>query len=571
MREALSLWLRGERRGLPAEGRPERALECARARLFTTGSVFGLAFLAVAAGLFNATLFAERSDPRPGRGLPVVEMRTERADILDRNGVILATNLPTSSLYADGRAILDPTEAADRLREVLPELPRDTLIEKLSSKRAFVWLKRNLTPKQQYAVNSLGLPGLDFQREERRVYPQGRWAAHLVGFTNVDNTGIAGVESQFDSDLRRDGTPLQLSIDIRLQYALRTELARAMETFSAIGGAGLVLDVTTAEVLGLVSLPDFDPHRPADAPAEARFNRATMGVYEMGSVFKLFNTAIALDSGAATLTSVFDAAKPIRIGRFTIRDYKGQNRPLSVPEVLVYSSNIGSARMALDIGADAQQQYLARFGLTAKAPLELPEIGTPLLPDPWREISVMTVAYGHGISVSPLQLAGGVATVVNGGIRRPVTLLKRDRAPRGEQVISARTSDTMRRLMRLVVTEGSGKKARSPGYLLGGKTGTADKPDAGRYDTNARISSFVTAFPINAPRYVVLVMLDEPKGTKETFGYATAGWTAAPTVGKVVRRIAPILGVDPQDADSPEVQKALYVNFQKRERKLASF
>ncbi|HEX2114558.1 MAG TPA: penicillin-binding protein 2, partial [Alphaproteobacteria bacterium] len=433
---------------------------------------------------------------------------------------------------------------------------------KLASDRSFVWLRRSLTPKEQYAVNRLGIPGLFFQREERRVYPHGALTSHVVGFTDIDKRGLAGVEQYFDERLKQSNEPLRLSIDIRVQHLVREELSKAVEEFRAIGAAAMVLDIHTGELLAMVSLPDFDSNAPAQAEPETRFNRNTLGVYEPGSTFKIFNTAMALDYGTTTIAGGYDATKPIQVARFTISDYKGQKRWLSVPEIFMYSSNIGSVRMALDVGRDRQREFLGRMGFLKTPSIELPEVGGPLVPAPWREINTMTVSFGHGISITPLQLVSGTSAIVNGGVLRPVTLLRRDEdsVPAGTRVISTRTSDHMRRLMRLVVEKGTAKSSNVPGYLVGGKTGTAEKIVNGRYKKDARISSFVGAFPMNAPRFVVYAMLDEPKGNKATLGYATAGWVVAPAMGRIVTRIASLYGIAPVDDNAPELQEQLFIN-----------
>jgi cell division protein FtsI (penicillin-binding protein 3) len=529
------------------DGARKEALETGRTRLLVAGIVFCLAFLVVAGRLVDLALLGPAAEPRlAAAGTPATQ-NFRRADIVDRNGVLLATSLPTASLYADAREIIDPRQAAARLVAELPDLSHDRVLAKLTSTAGFIWLRRNLTPRQTYAVNRLGIPGLHFLQAEKRVYPQGREASHVLGLTDVDGRGTAGVECFFDGPLRRGGGALELSIDIRIQAMLRRELAAAVTKFDALGAAGLVLDVRSGETLGMVSLPDFDPNVPAGARGEAAFNRVSKGVYEMGSTFKLINTAMALDSGTVTLRDGYDATKPIRVARFTINDFHARNRWLSVPEILVYSSNIGAAKMALDVGGETQRTYLDRFGLLKPAATELPEVGVPLSPTHWRDINTMTIAYGHGIAVSPVQLAGAVGAIVNGGIRMPVTILKHHQgAPFiGERVVSAETSSAMRRLMRLVVQKGTGRKADVPGYRVGGKTGTAEKLIAKRYQANALISSFVGAFPTDAPRYVVLVLIDEPKGKKSTFGYATGGWVAAPVVGRLVRQIAPLVGMAP--------------------------
>ncbi|MFV1852309.1 MAG: peptidoglycan D,D-transpeptidase FtsI family protein [Thalassospira sp.] len=566
-----SYWLRGDRPELGPDQRERLALETARNRIFITGAMFIIGFSWITYGLVDASVLRQGNEPAVASGTDTRELKTERADIVDRNGMLLATDLPTNSLYADARVVKDPVKSADMLLTALPDLDRDTLIRHLSSRKAFVWLRRNLTPEQQYEVNSLGIPGLNFQREERRVYPHGRLFSHVLGFTDIDNNGIAGAEREFDNELRINNGPLQLSLDTRVQYALEEEIEQAMETYSAVGAAGLVMDIYTGEVIGMTSLPNFDPHRPGQAPADARFNRSTLGVYEMGSVFKLFNTAIALETGTSTLNSVYDATEPLRVARFAIRDYHAENRWLTVPEILVHSSNIGSARMALAFGGEAQRSYLKKLGMLDKPEIELPEVGGPLVPSPWRDINTMTISFGHGLAVTPLQVVSGISTIANGGIRRPATILKQDGAPAGERVFSQKTSETLRRLMRLVVTEGSGKKAEVAGYFLGGKTGTSEKLVNGRYVKNARMSTFVAAFPMQDPKYVVLVTLDEPKGTKETYGFATAGWVSAPAVGKVVTRIAPLLGIEPANAKAPEIEQALQIELRKGERKLASF
>ncbi len=566
-----SYWLRGDRPELGPDQRERLALETARNRIFITGAMFIIGFSWITYGLVDASVLRQGNEPAVASGTDTRELKTERADIVDRNGMLLATDLPTNSLYADARVVKDPVESADMLLTALPDLDRDTLIRHLSSRKAFVWIRRNLTPEQQYEVNSLGIPGLNFQREERRVYPHGRLFSHVLGFTDIDNNGIAGAEREFDNELRINNGPLQLSLDTRVQYALEEEIEQAMETYSAVGAAGLVMDIYTGEVIGMTSLPNFDPHRPGQAPADARFNRSTLGVYEMGSVFKLFNTAIALETGTSTLNSVYDATEPLRVARFAIRDYHAENRWLTVPEILVHSSNIGSARMALAFGGEAQRSYLKKLGMLDKPEIELPEVGGPLVPSPWRDINTMTISFGHGLAVTPLQVVSGISTIANGGIRRPATILKQDGAPAGERVFSQKTSETLRRLMRLVVTEGSGKKAEVAGYFLGGKTGTSEKLVNGRYVKNARMSTFVAAFPMQDPKYVVLVTLDEPKGTKETYGFATAGWVSAPAVGKVVTRIAPLLGIEPANAKAPEIEQALQIELRKGERKLASF
>ena len=556
------------------EGTTKQALEVGRNRLVVAGALFALTFAALGARLVDLAVLTDGNEPRLAQTTGTEAFRTERADIRDRNGVLLATSLATASLYADPTLVLDPGEAARRLAAVLPGLGESELLAKLSAERRFVWLRRNLTPRQKYAVNRLGLPGLYFQREERRVYPQGPLASHVLGYTDVDNHGIAGIERSFEDVLSvGSGSPLVLALDIRIQHLLHTELTAAMLEFGAIGASGLVMDARSGEVLALVSLPDFDSNHAGGASPENRFNRATLGVYEMGSTFKIFTTAMALDSGKVTMSDGYDATDPIRVSRFTISDFHAKRRWLSVPEIFMYSSNIGAAKMAIDVGTEGQRAFLGGLGLLRRASIEVPEVGAPMVPSPWRDINTMTVAFGHGLAVSPVQLASAVAAVVNGGISHPATLLMRphgSEAP-GHRAVSEQTSENMRKLLRLVVTDGTGRNAAAPGYMVGGKTGTAEKSGAGGYVRKALISSFVAAFPMNDPRYVVFALLDEPKGTEQTFGYATGGWVAAPTVGRLISQMAPIVGIQPIDESNPELQEAMFVDLSPRGTTLASY
>lgn len=554
------------------EGVRKEALETGRNRLIVAGALLVMAFVAISVRLVDLMALDGAVEPRVATVPASATAPAGRADIVDRNGVVVATSLPTASLYADPANVLDAREAADELMTVLPGLDRAGLVARLSTDRRFVWIRRNLTPEEQYAVNRLGIPGLAFQREDRRIYPQGPLLAHVLGYTDTDGRGIAGVERHFDARLADAADPLRLSVDVRVQSLVRQELLAAMETFQAVGAAGLVMDVNTGELLALVSLPDFDPNGSIAADSPAVFNRATKGVYEMGSTFKLFTAAMALDSGTIGLQDGYDASEPIRVARFTISDFHGEDRWLSVPEILVYSSNIGAAKMALDVGTDQQKAYLAKLGLLSSPAVELPEVGAPLTPGRWREINTMTISFGHGIAVSPLQLAGGVAWLVNGGIRYPVTLqaVDDDAPPAGRRVVSSETSRQVRGLMRLVVSRGTGKKAAAQGYLVGGKTGTADKEVGGRYRRDRRIASFVGAFPIEKPRYVVFAMLDEPKGNESTFNYATGGWVAAPSVGRIIERMGPLLGVPVDDNAEPATDDGEPIELA-LERTLASY
>jgi cell division protein FtsI (penicillin-binding protein 3) len=546
--------------------RAAELLETCRSRLVAAAALFAVVFVVVSLRLAEIVAFSGASaESHAGRVRPVVQPVPVRADIVDRNGSLLATTLDSPSLYADPRQILDPVEATRALLTVLPQLSPADVQAKLSSGKSFVWLKRHLTPKQVYDINKLGIPGFQFEHEERRVYPFSDLAAHVVGYCGIDNNGLAGIERALDGQVKGRRGAVELSLDARVQFILHEELARVVNEFSAKGAAGIVMDVRTGEIVSMVSLPDFDPNHPgAMSPADAKdriFNKITLGSYEMGSAFKIFNTAMTLDAGTATMTKNYDAIHDLHIGRFTISDYHGKHRMLTVPEVFMYSSNLGSARMAMEAGATRQREFLSRLGLLKPVPVEFDELSKPHYPAQWREVNVITIAYGHGIAVSPLHVAAGVSAIVNGGILHRPTVLKQ--APGadlpGERVISEKTSMQMRKLMRLVVEFGTAKLAAAPGYVVGGKTGTAEKNQGGRYQEKKLLSDFVAVFPMHEPRYLVLTMVDEPHGTKQSHGFATAGWTVVPATSRIIQRIAPVLGVQPVDEASPAVTKALAI------------
>jgi len=531
------------------EGARKHALERGRARLMLTGIGFACAFAVIAVRLVGVSTGGDSLAGGIAGSEPTAP--AVRAEIVDRNGVLLAKTLPTISLFANPHQIADVRETVRRLAPELPEQSPATLAARLAADQGFVWLQRSLSPRRAQRINSLGIPGLYFRDEAARVYPQGALTAHLVGYADVDNKGIAGLEQAFDRSLGAGSGPLRLSLDLRVQHILTEELALAIASFDAIGGAGLVLDAHSGEVLAMASLPSFQPDEVGTANPEARFNRASLGIYEMGSVFKIFTTAMVLDQGLVRLADRFDVSEPIRAARFVIRDFKPKHRPLSVAEIFIYSSNIGTVHMVMEAGTRRQQRFLRQLGLTRRTTLELPEAGLPLTPSPWREINTMTVSYGHGMAVSPIQLASAVAAIVNGGEVVPATLVRRDGAAPYlvERVVSEQTSEQMRWMMRMAVLHGTGRQAEAAGYLVGGKTGTSDKVAGRRYASDARISSFAGAFPMDQPRYVVFAMIDEPKGKKSTFGYATGGWVAAPVIRGIVERAAPLLGVEPRTAE----------------------
>jgi len=482
-----------------------------------------------------------------------------RPRILDRNGKQLATDIETSSIFAEPRRMLDTDEAAEALIEVVPELDPNELRKRFSRDRGFVWVKREISPRDQAMVHRLGIPGVGFLREQRRVYPNGNIVSHAIGAVDVDNNGISGIEQYLDKsgNISKTGKdvlkPVELALDLNVQHAVRDELVKAKAEFQAIAASGVVLDVETGEIVSFVSLPDFDPNVPTDALKPDNINRLAVGVYEMGSTFKALTLAMALDSGLVRLTDRFDATRPLQYGRFRITDYHGTNRVLSVPEVFVHSSNIGTAKIALKIGVEGHKAFLKKLGVMDRLRTELAESAHPILPRNWGELNTVTVSYGHGIAVAPLQGLMATAALMNGGVLIPPTFLKRSKDEArtlGTQVIKPFTSEQMRYLFRLNAEKGSAKKADIPGYRVGGKTGTAEKVVNGRYSGEKVMNFFTAVFPTDAPRYALLVMLDEPKPTKDTHGFRTSGWNAAPTTGKIVARIAPLLGIKP-DFDTP--------------------
>jgi cell division protein FtsI (penicillin-binding protein 3) len=555
----------------PTDGPGRTALEICHTRLIVAGALFVVAFLVIGAQLVDV-MELKSPDKNLARNRPVEHALPARADIVDRNGVLLATTLEMPSLYANPKQIADKERVAAELARIFPEINAGKLTETLNRPNlSFVWIKHDLTPRQLLAVNAIGEHGLQFLNEGRRVYPKGNLFAHVVGFVNGDGKGTAGIEAGMEKRLKTDAAPVRLSVDARIQFILRNEILRQMALFEAKRGFGIIMNVRNGEVLALSSLPDFDPNNLTAATTDELYNHATFGVYEMGSVFKIFNTAMLLSSGLATMDTKFDATNPIKIGRFTIHDDHPQRRWLSVAEVFQYSSNIGSAKEAVAAGIPRQEDFLGKLGLLNTPHFELPEVAAPHIPSPWHEVNLMTIAFGHGMSVSLLQMATAVSAIVNGGLRYRPTLIAGEAPPPGERVLTPQISNEMRRLLRLVVTSGTGKFAAAPGYLVGGKTGTAEEVQNAGYARKQLLSSFVGVFPINDPQYVVIISIDQPHGTKASYGYATAGWVAAPGVSHIIERMAPLVGIHPIDEDSPEIRRALMVDMPVPEgRKLAA-
>lgn len=468
----------------------------------------------------------------------------KRADIIDRNGTIVATSLPTVNLYANPRKIPNIKTAAIQLAQILPDIRYEDIFDKLNGRGKFVYIKRNLSPSQQYQINVLGIPGLEFENGEKRIYPHKNLFAHIIGKTNIDNSGVSGIEKNLDERLSQSDIPLQLTIDAGIQDTIREELKLAVEKYNAEGAAAILMDVNTSEIIAMISLPDFDPNSGVLPPERAQFNFSTKGVYEPGSVLKIFNAALGLESGKVKVTDRFDATNPLKLRYNTIKDYRGENRWLTLPEVLIYSSNIGSAQIALRVGKKEQQSFLENLGFfTAVNNIEVEEKGYPLVPKRWGEETTATVGYGYGISVTPLHLVTAFSSVINGGMYHNPTLLKDNVNKEEHRVVSYNTSKEMRKLLRGVVVEGSGKRANILGYEVAGKTGTANKLVNGKYMDKKVMTSFLATFPVSSPKYALFIMMDEPKATKETWGFVTSGWNTVPTAGKIIATIAPQLDI----------------------------
>ncbi len=533
-----------------------------RVKLIACGFVLGYGVIAgklVYFGLLPAS--------SPGNYRASETVAAARPDIVDRNGEILATDIKVTSVFADPRQIIDRDEAVDLLTAVLPDLNARELREKLGWHRGFVWVKRAITPQQRQEIYRLGLPGIGFARENKRVYPNGPIAAHVLGYANINGIGISGLEKYIDSQglgalngagfrlTRDDLKPVVTSLDLRATYAVRDELEKGIAEFKAKAGAAAILDVNTGEVIAMASLPDFDPNDPALALDPNRINRMTVGVYEMGSTFKALTIAMALDAGKVTLDSRLDARESLRYGHFTIHDFHATHRILTVPEVFVHSSNIGTAKMALMVGVDGHKAFLRKMGQLTRLRTELPESAEPLVPKNWGELNTMTIAFGQGLNVAPLQALMAVGALVNGGIMIKPTFLKRseeDAKKDAPQVVKPSTSEAIRYLMRLNAEIGSARKADIQGYFVGGKTGTADKIIHGRYAKDKVFTTFMAIVPADKPKYLYLTLLDEPQGLPETDNYHTAAWNAGEITGKIIERTAPLLDIAPRQESPPE-------------------
>ncbi|MBV8473131.1 MAG: penicillin-binding protein 2 [Hyphomicrobiales bacterium] len=549
-------------RAWPDEAREPFPRDATGSRIAVIGLVACAMFVGLAARLVWLEL---HKHVRPELHFAELHPAPPRPDISDRNGALLATSVATSSIFAEPKKIIDPDEAAELLSAVLPNIDTGELRASLASKKGFAWIARHVTPEQQAEVFRLGIPGVKFLPDNKRVYPNGTLAAHVLGATDLDGAGIAGIEKYIDGEgfaalaasgmpiNSEDLKPLALSIDLRVQHALRDELENGLNRFKAKAAAGLVYDVTTGEVIALASLPDFDPANPADALKPDNINRVTVGVYEMGSTFKALTTAMALDSGKVEINSTFDtSAREIRYGSQVIHEFHGTGGRLTVPEVFLHSSNIGAAKMALAVGVEGHQAFLRKMGVLDRLRTELPESAAPIVPAHWGELNTMTISFGHGLAVAPLQAVMAVGALVNGGNLIKPTFLKRsveDTAHEATPVVKPETSEALRYIMRLNAVAGSARAANVPGYFVGGKTGTAEKVFHGRYVHNRLFTTFMAITPSDKPRYLFLTVMDEPQGIPETHGHAEAAWNSGEVTGKVIERAMPLL--TPPQAEAP--------------------
>jgi len=554
----------------PFAAPPQTGWRTLAAKLFSTRlsasaprmRVAAIGFLALY-GVICGKLVYLGFKPEPGttRRAAADAVAASRPDILDRNGEILATDVTTMSVFAEPRRLIDKDEATELLTAVMPDLNARDLRERLGTKKGFVWVKREVTPHQRDEVFHLGLPGVGLIAENKRVYPNGPIGAHVLGFANVDNQGIAGIEKFIDgqglADLHGAGfnltpedlRPITLSIDIKATHALRDELEKGVTKFKAKAGAAAILDVNTGEVVALASLPDYDPNKPTDALDPLHINRMSVGVYEMGSTFKALTIAMALDSGKVNLNSRLDARGALSFGRFKIHDYHAQNRALTVPEVFTYSSNIGTARMALGQGVEKHKAFLRKMGQLTRMRTELPESAEPIVPKNWGELNTMTIAFGHGLAVAPLQAMMAVGALMNGGYLMTPTFIKRseEEAKRdAPQAVKPETSEAMRYLMRLNAEIGTAKRVNVNGYYVGGKTGTAEKVIGGHYSKTRLFTTFMAVAPSDKPKYLFLTIMDEPQGLPEDGGHATAAFNAGYVTGQIIERAGPVLGLAPR-------------------------
>ena len=539
-------------------------VESAKIRLMLVICCFSFCFCILA---YRLIIVATNNDIKTNKQ---TKSETYRKEIVDRNGNLLAVNLPSSSLFANPQKIINPEQCLDNLAGILPNIDKKKLLSDIKSEKTFVWIKRDLLPKEQVAIFNLGLPGFVFEAEQKRIYTFGNLLSHIIGYVGRDFNGLAGLERHYDkfltnselSDQSDKERPVELSIDVRLQNILNEEIDKTLKEFRAIGAVGIIANPQNGEILALVSKPDFDPHHPGDASSEELFNRASLGVYETGSIFKSLTMAIGFDTNSITYHDAYDITY-MRIGRFPIKDYHPRRGWNTVPEIFLHSSNIGTSQIILEIGKDNLKKYLKNLGLLDRLQIELPERGTPIVPpySRWDDLSMATMSFGYALAITPLHFVQAMLPVVNGGYLHKLTLIKKNNIEEGIKVFNKNTSDEMKKLFRLVVTNGNGKKADVKGYLVGGKTGTAEKLVGKHYVKNSRVSSFFGILPISNPKYVIYIMFDEPKGTKESFGFATGSWTAGPTTRRVFERMIALYGLEAPNERDQDVQNIMNLEY----------
>lgn len=561
---------RATRLNLSLEGSLNSLIERSRARLvFFLLAVF-IVYGAIAVKVIKLTFFFDHENKNSLNYTPTITQGKDRLSFFDRNGILITSNLKTNSLFADARDSKNPAIEAKMIRKVLPDLNEKELAGKLASKKAFVWIKRNLHPKEMQDINDLGIPALHFQGEEKRIYPHQNVFSHVIGMVGRDNQGLTGLEKYLDNldkvsfeKLALDER-LDVALDMRIQSLLHSEMSKQLKKHSALGAAGIVMDVTTGEILALVSLPDYDPNTPQTLTQNNQFNNVTLGVYELGSTFKPITFATAFEKKLIDLRTVIDATEPIRIGRFRISDFHAKKRPMTAAEVMMYSSNIGTAKIAEKIGNTTLQEYFRKLGLYEKVKTEIAERALPLMPTRWTDVTTLTASFGHGVAVTPLHIASATAALVNGGMLYTPSLIKlsEGKKPVGTRIFSEQTSETMRKLFRLVVSKGTGSSADVKGYYVGGKTGTAEKLVNGRYVEGKVISSFMGIFPMYKPKYFVMAIFDEPKATPDTYGYNTGGWIAAPVVSRVIAAMGPLMKIKPVDENDEALQKRFFIDYE---------
>ena len=540
----------------------DTARQRAEGRLLVLGVFFFLAFAIVGARMGHLAT----TDPvEPRAQAPGSVISAARADIVDRNGSLLATNFETHALYAQPHQMIDKTRAARELAAIFPDLKLERLIKDFTGKRKFLWLKKKISPEQMQAVHEIGDPGLLFAPRDMRLYPNGKLAAHVLGGASfgkegvqaAEVIGVAGIEKYRDAYLRDPANgekPLELSLDLSVQAASETVLEGGMKIFNARWATSVLMDIHTGEVISSVSLPSFDPNKrpPVESSGKAEdsplFNHAVQGVYELGSVFKIFAAAQAIDLGLVNANTVIDTDEPIELHNHKIGEFQNKKYgDLSVTDIIVHSSNRGTGRLALAIGAKRQKEFLGKLGFLETTPLEVVEasVGKPQLPENWIDLSAVTISYGHGLSSSPMHLAAGYAAIANGGHAITPTLLKQSAPQLGPRVMSEQSAKVARTMLRKVVTEGTASFGDVAGYSVGGKTGSADKSKRGGYYDAKVLTTFASIFPIDDPKYVLIVTMDEAVETAGEEPRRTAGWTAVPIAAEIISRVAPLLGLRP--------------------------